>query len=311
MTSILGYPLLLAFTILSSFISCEAKTKILPSKIHLAGSTPGDEEIKLLLGISPDTKIDFIRWNLILTNTKPIQQTFTLNINYGEAQPNTLGFKNGGEKKSIDGEFTVSKGKEIMNGELYHLKSTTLPIEILMVKLNENIFHLLTRQKQLMVGNGGWSYTLNRKQPIHTKFPLPALTVLSTDNNNTLPQIIFDGRTPCQPLANEHQMNVSTACFKLKWRLILNRDSVTGAPTTYINRKVVDNLPRDVTGKWIIIRGIQGNPDAIIYQLDPDKPTESISLLVGDENVLFFLNKEQKPYVGNSDFSFTLNKKQE
>ena len=106
-------------------------------------------------------------------------------------------------------------------------------------------------------------------------------------------------------------MNVSPSCFKLKWRLTLNRDSITLKPATYIIRKVVDNIPRDVTGNWSIIKGTPSNPSAVIYQLDPDKPGETISLLAGDESVIFFLNNDNELYVGNGDFGFTLNKRKQ
>jgi hypothetical protein len=38
---------------------------------------------------------------------------------------------------------------------------------------------------------------------------------------------------------------------------------------------------------------------------------KTLSLLAADENVLFFLDKNQKLYVGNEDFSYTLNRKTE
>jgi hypothetical protein len=72
---------------------------------------------------------------------------------------------------------------------------------------------------------------------------------------------------------------------------------------------VVDNAPKDITGTWSITKGTESNPDAIIYQLDPDKPNQTISLLVGDENILYFLHKNQELFIGNGDFSFTLNKR--
>ena len=75
------------------------------SDIVFVGSTPGDELIKSLLTIHPETKVDFIRWDLTLTNTKFNQNTFVLNIAFGEAQPNTLGFKEGGKRLSFKGEF--------------------------------------------------------------------------------------------------------------------------------------------------------------------------------------------------------------
>ena len=73
----------------------------------------------------------------------------------------------------------------------------------------------------------------------------------------------------------------------------------------------MNNIPREVAGKWAIIKGTESNPDAVIVQLDPDKRDESISFLVGDRGVLFFLNRDGGLYVGNGDFGFTMNRKME
>jgi len=73
---------------------------------------------------------------------------------------------------------------------------------------------------------------------------------------------------------------------------------------------VIDNVSREVSGNWRIIRGNKETPDAIIYQLDFGIAAKPISLLAGDENVLFFLNPENELYTGSSDFSFTLNRRQ-
>lgn len=276
----------------------------------IVGSTPGDELIKSLLTIPKNKEVDFIRWQLILNDAKSDQNSFTLTIVFGVSQPNTLGFKVE-EKRAFEGTYTITQNKsDILHGVIYHFNSSTLPSEIMMVKLNENIFQLLTPQYRLMVGNGGWSYTLNRKELIQDNaVVLPALTPPSKLLSDTSPQVIYDGRTPCQEYAAEHQLKVTSACFKLKWRLILNRDPITHKPTTYTIRKVVDNTPRDVTGNWTIIKGIKENPDVIIYQLDPDEPENAISLLAGDENVLFFLDKKYRLHPGNGDFSYTLNKR--
>lgn len=295
---------------LSFFYSCGAKTKGIFSEINLVASTPGDEQIKSLLAISPETKVDFIRWNLTLKNAKAGKQLFLLNITYGESQPNTLGFINGGENKSIEGEYNISQEKGRINGDVYHLKSAKLVAEILMVKLSDNIFHLLTPEKKLMVGNGGWSYTLNRKERINNgSGDLPSLTILSDLPEDTSPQIIYDGRTPCLDFAEENSLTVTSDCFKLKWKLILNKDPKTLQPTTYVLRRT-NSRESDLTGKWTIIKGIQSNRNAVIYQLDPDKPEQSISLLLGDENVVFFLHKNNQLFAGNGDFSYTLNKRQ-
>lgn len=284
--------------------SCSAGNS--SSEIVFVGSTPGDELIKSMLTIQPETKVDFIRWNLTLNNTK---SAFVLSIVFGESQPNTSGFKGGGEKHSFEGEYTISKsGNKNINGEIYSLRSNKLSSVIAMVKLNDNLFHLLTPQNQLMVGNGGWSYTLNRKGPLNNLAVLPALTTSSTLTNDTSLQVVFEGRTPCQGIATDNNLTVAPDCFKLKWKLILNRDPQTLLPTTY-QLKTTFNRDADRSGKWTIIKATPSNPNTVIYQLYSGKSENSFSLLAGDENVLFFINKNRELYIGNGDFSFTLNKR--
>ncbi|MEQ1588530.1 MAG: hypothetical protein ABL895_21770 [Cyclobacteriaceae bacterium] len=304
--TLLSYLILFACTLV--IISCSGTTNSTP--IVFVGSTPGDKLIKSQLTIPSDKEVDFIRWNLILSETTSNQNTFSLKIAFGVSQPNTLGFKME-EKLAFNGTYTIAPSKnKILDGVIYHLKSNSLPSEIMMVKLNENILHLLTPQHGLMIGNGGWSYTLNRKELIMDNAAVaPALTSASTLLSDTTRQVIYDGRTPCQDYATEHQLKVTSSCFKLKWRLILNRNPITHEPTTYTIRKVVDNVPRDVSGNWAIIKGIDENPDVIIYQLDPEYPENSICFLAGDENVLFFLDKNFRLHAGNGDFSYTLNKR--
>lgn len=272
------------------------------SEIVLVGSTPGNEYITSMLSISTATQVDFIKWNLNLNDNK----TFALNIVYGESQPNTLGFKSGGQTKRFQGSFVVdtSPGNKHFR-EVYQLKSHSLAGTISLVKLSENLFHILTSDNQLMIGNGGWSYSLNRANSV----PLKKILIWSAVSDEKAMQVIFDGRTPCQEISAEHpEMNASGTCFKLKWKLILNRDSITNAPTSCIIRKVVDNQPQDVTGKWTIVQKTAENPDVVIYKIETgtDPP---ISFLAGDNHVLFFLDKDGNPFVGNENFSFTLNRR--
>lgn len=286
---------------LSLNISCSGSNASL--EIDLVGSTPGDESIKSMLSISSDTKVDFIRWSLKLDS----KNAFVLDIIYGESQPNTLGFKGDGRKQIIKGTYLITKNQENNHfKEVYQLRSDARSEKIALVKLNENLFHILTPQNQLMVGNGGWSYSLNRKASVDSgeilfSSPIPEDKSL---------QLVFDGRTPCREIATAHpEMNASSSCIKLKWRLILKRDSVTFLPSTCTIRNIVDNQPRDVSGRWTIINGTVKNPEVIIYKIQVDNLTEPILFLVGDENVLFFLDKNYKPFIGNEDFSFTMNKR--
>jgi hypothetical protein len=279
---------------------------VLSSKIVLVGSTPGDSLIKSLLAINPQSQVDFIRWELILNQSENDLKTYVLNVAFGEAQPNTNGFKGGGEKLSLEGIYTVSKNQR---GDVYELKNEKKLNTISLVKLNDNLFHLLTPGNKLMVGNGGWSYTLNRKDsPANSSAVLPSWKTFLPDN--TAQQVIFEGRTPCFDFAKQYNLQVKNDCIKLKWKLTLFRDSKTNQPTTYVLQKPL-NRPNIIEGKWTIIKGIKTNSEAVIYRLDPDKPDESISFWVGDENVLFFLDKKNNLFTGNGDFSFTLNRRRQ
>lgn len=97
--------------------------------------------------------------------------------------------------------------------------------------------------------------------------------------------------------------------FKLKWQLVLNRHPVSLLPTTFTIRKIIDGKAQQVTGKWIIQKGTGSSLGKIMYIIEPDKPAESIAFLVADQHVLFFLNKQLEPYIGNADFGFVLNRR--
>lgn len=281
-------------------VSCDQKADI--SRITLVGSTPGDELIKAMLDIPAHTKIDFMNWDLLLDS----KNSFVLNLVYGESQPNTLGFIMGGEKRTIKGTFAVSKDSENKCfQEIYQLESVSLPEKISLVKLTENLFHLLTPQNQLMVGTAGWSYSLNRKEKA-----LSNKILISSECNDQSPQVVYEGRTPCKEIAAEHpEMKATQYCFKLKWQLILYRDSLTLQPTTCFIRNIVNNGPRNTIGKWQIVKGTDDNPDIEIYKIEVENLAEPHFLLAGDDNVLFFLDKNMNPIIGNENFSFTLNRK--
>src|SRR6478735_6926510 len=171
----------------SSF--CSGAEHVSPNLV-LVGSTPGDDPMKSMLGIPASTKIDFIRWDLSLTYSEATPARFTLNIVFGVGQPNTNGFIGGGEKRLIEGSYSISKqGNEKIHGEVIHLKSEQLPTGISFVKLNDNLFHLLTSTNELIVGNGGWSYSLNRKELIKHSTALPVLTNTTTIFNYTARQV--------------------------------------------------------------------------------------------------------------------------
>ena len=118
---------------------------------------------------------------------------------------------------------------------------------------------------------------------------------------------VFEGRPPCSEIARQLKIPVSAECTKLKWGLTLYQDPNSLTPTTYkLEGSLFREKPRE--GKWAIVKGTKSNPDAVVYQLDPDKPGDSFYLLKGDENVLFILDENRNLRVGNIDFSYTLNR---
>jgi hypothetical protein len=137
------------------------------------GSTPGNDEVKSLLNIPAETNVDFIRWKLTLLDKGPNRFAFHLTVDFGEAQPNTSGLKGGGEKRSFDGQYyIVRSGIWGDHHNVYQLESRALSGRISLVRLSDNVLHLLSRRAELMVGNGGWSYTLNRQEPVVNTVPL-------------------------------------------------------------------------------------------------------------------------------------------
>ena len=119
-------------------------------------------------------------------------------------------------------------------------------------------------------------------------------------------EIVFSGRTPCVDFGRA-DLEDGPDCSKLKWKLTLYRDLVTNRSTTYKLESTVSRL-KPVEGRWTFVNGTHANPKALLIELDPDKRDRTISFLVGDENVLYLLDKESRVHVGNKDFGFALNR---
>lgn len=288
-------------------ISCSQSAGVISasSGFVLAASTPCDADIRSILGIPADIKCDFIRWNLALDERR---KTFDLDIRYGEAEPNTLGFRGGGEERKLIGEFRVSslhndRGKQV----IYQLEPRGSGSKFSLLKLNENLFHVLEPGGRMMVGNGGWSYTLNRKEPVPNASALIS-TFSQRRPQSDYPQMVFDGRTPCQAPARLIGFPAAASCFKMKWRLTLYRDTMTLRPATF---RLDSTLSREIPlqGKWSIRNGPASDPESKIYDLKIEGSGNSLSFLTLNDDQLFLLDKDGRLETGNADFSFTLDRR--
>jgi hypothetical protein len=294
---------------IASFVGCLAfvasctEASTASSETAFVGSTPGDATIKTMLGIDVSKPVDFIRWHLVLREQS---KSFVMSARYGVGKPNTPDFEGGGEKLGFLGSYDRSReGKK----EIYRLTSKSLPGPISIVRLNDDLFHVLSPEKRLMVGTGGWSYTLSSNRPSTQRSAgLPSIARVVTSKQAD--EIVFVGRTPCAEIAREYKWPVGNECSKLKWKLTLRRDPKTGEPSTYTLQRTLHRTG-PIEGVWSIVKGTKTDPQALIYRLDPDKPESSITFLVGEENVMFFLDKEGRMFGGNADFSYTLNRRNE
>jgi len=140
--------------------------------------------------------------------------------------------------------------------------------------------------------------------------------------------VVFAGTTPCgnviRPLHNispEPDCPLQECkCIMVEWKLTLYMDATTKEPTHYklkgINRYSVKEtnmysepgIKTEAEGKLTIIRGTKTNPNAVIYQLNPDKPKMSLSFLKLGGNLLHILDQNEKLMIGNEFHSYTLNR---
>lgn len=284
-------------------IACTREIQGKVSDIQFAGSTPGDPEILTMLGLPTEQQVDFIKWHLTFTGNNTTEGNFSLDLNYGLSKPNTRGFIDGGTKAHSAGTYRIT---EIQGMKSYTLRSRESGLSLHLIQFTENLMHILSNERKLMVGNGGWSYTINRVNPVsgHAMISIPLSIVPDTNR-----EVTFTGRTPCMPFAKDYGLSMKEDCFKLKWKLVLQRDSLTGEPSSYILSRTGSrpDIINGITGKWKIETPATGT---LIYILDPEFPEQSLRFWQADENVLFLLDKKGQFYTGNEEFSFTFDRRQ-
>src|SRR5439155_26971731 len=99
---------------------------------------------------------------------------------------------------------------------------------VALVRIDPNVLHVLDRDRRLMIGGAGWSYTLCRtdaaEKPVdpmlYTRNPPESYTLLPVA---TGPSVfgIFGGRTPAQGIGKELNIPGAETCPRIKWRITL------------------------------------------------------------------------------------------
>lgn len=259
-------------------ISCAHSTEI-----KYTASTPAAPLVRNFLGISLTDSIDFIRWNLSLEGNQ-----YSLKCNYGIGKPNTNGFINGGKKIEFNGEYREEKNVYLLQNKNQSLK---------LAELNANLLHILNNDNNLLIGNGGWSYTLNNLAPALTdQLNLPASQTRFKDS------LVFEGRTPC---GVPGIIQPGKECYKLKWWIVLYAGGKESNSGKYYMLGTPWYEQGGKRGNWKLITRQDGK---IIYQLNDETNKPFIHLLKLDNGVVIFTDLNGNLLVGDHDFSYTLNR---
>jgi hypothetical protein len=115
---------------------------------------------------------------------------------------------------------------------------------------------------------------------------------------------VFEGRTPCGPVATEFTGFPAQNCEKIKWRLTLYRDAASGNPTTY----TFDGTRTKRQGRWTIEHRAGPEKNWTVYHLATDRVARGLSLLSVDDSVLLLLGPDRKVLVGDASWSYALNR---
>ncbi len=155
-------------------------------------------------------------------------------------------------------------------------------------------------------------------------FGSPQSRAISIQNSTE----VFVGTTPCSNIIRP-VLKISTEadcalekckCMMVEWKLTLHRDPVTQEPTHYkltgVNRFTVretnmysqPGTKTETQGRWAIVKGTKSNPQSIKYQLNPDKPDLSLTLIKLTDDILHVLDSDGKLMIGNEFFSYTLSR---
>lgn len=279
-----------------------------------AGTSLCSDVSRPLLKIPADAQCDRNKWNLTLlvdANTQ-VPTTYKLSSEYGYHVDNRTFLTKGSNVR--EGKWTIVKGARAdPNAAVYQLDPDEPGTTISFQRVDPNIIHLLERDGTLAVGSAAQSFTLSRIDKhnglteAHRKVAIKTSPALP-DAARLPPVVVFGGRTPCREVAQQlNHYPAAGDCTKLKWEVTIYQEAKTRTSGRF---KLRGTLFRDFdrAGNWTTLQGRQGDPSAIVYQLDFDKDEGSLLLFKADDNILFFLHNDRSLMVGNQDFSYTLNR---
>jgi hypothetical protein len=147
-------------------------------------------------------------------------------------------------------------------------------------------------------------YLLTRSTPQPPQTFDPWYPIVSEDGDLAIAD--FENHVPCsidEPAAAD--------CQRVKFGIVLYGDESTGEPTTYvisIIRVGVSDERETHEGTWSIAQGMGLDPEATVYRLDPGAPEHLRSYWPVGEDILFLLDEDDMPRVGDAAYGYALNR---
>ena len=142
------------------------------SSIVFAGTTPCGNTIRPIHKINPEPdcplekcKCILVEWELTLymdANTNEPTHYKLKGINRYTVKETNM-YSEPGIKSEAEGKWAIVRGTKTNPGAIFYQLNPGKPgMELSLLKLSDNLVHIVDENKKLMIGNEFFSYTLNR-----------------------------------------------------------------------------------------------------------------------------------------------------
>ncbi len=243
---------------------------ILLSVISFVSCTTCPQDIRGFLNIPANARCDMVKWRFEISD----DGSYTLNTQWGYYVNNRT--------FTYTGALVDSRGTyDIRDKRFYTLKSERGSLSLL--KLNENMFHLLDKNNKISQGGEGYANILNREKPVIDK----TIDFVATKNEDK--DFVLTGRTPLKPFDKELPIADSEDHDKIKWMIKFHADGTVEV------REILEHV-RDWKGTWTIENNI--------YKLNFEGRKLSLARLSDD--VYIFVSQNGGLITGNHEFGSAL-----
>lgn len=154
----------LLHTFILAIVSCQCgNAQQQPNETTYSGNSPCGNYVRSVLNIPGSADCDRVKWLLTFIRDGDIgtPTSFKLEFTFGMQQQSGPGFSEGGTSRKIEGKCKMIKGTPGNHAAIiYELDAGQKSLQF--IQIDEAILHLLYRDKNLMIGDAGWSYTLNK-----------------------------------------------------------------------------------------------------------------------------------------------------